>query len=45
MADRRDKLVTTGPSTSLRAILPAIAGKIGFVWVRFDQVSIVGFSL
>jgi hypothetical protein len=36
----------TGPSTSLRAILPAIeVGKIGFVWVRFDKVSIVHFSL
>jgi hypothetical protein len=27
------------------AILPAVAGKIGFVWVRFDQVSIVHFLL
>jgi hypothetical protein len=28
------------------AILPAIgAGKIGFVWVRFDQVSNAHFSL
>jgi hypothetical protein len=40
-----DKLIT-GPSTALRAILPAIeAGKIGFVWVRFDQVSNLHFSL
>jgi hypothetical protein len=27
------------------AILPAIAGKIGFVWVRFNQVSKAAFSL
>jgi hypothetical protein len=45
-ADRRDKLVATGPSTSLRAILSATqADKIGFVWVCFDQVSNVHFSL
>jgi hypothetical protein len=33
------------PFDKLRAILPAEAGKIGFVWVRFDQVSNLHFSL